>query len=376
MKTTVKLIDLNDHIKCKLCGGYLIDATTIIECLHSFCKTCIVKYLEENKCCPTCDTQIHKTKPLLNIRSDPSLQDIVYKIVPGLFKEEMKRRREFYQKHPETAQNVSSTEDRGIISGERMIYSPDDQISISIEYLPEVISYSYLPLSSSSKSQANHSEVHNQRRYLQCQGGMRVYHLKKWLRSKYELAANYEVEVLYKHDPLSDDYTMMDLAYIYSWRRNGPLSLYYKITDLSKSTMRRKIAAKQNEVNNKETENVKEERNAKAVKTCNSIVSKKKNPDKKLVNVIERLTKGVAFSEPNKANKNKPNSVALKASEKSVISFASKLEPCTNESAFIKYPSTHDWSDLQLMPKIPRVIIQDLDPQSQINVSTQLMQNS
>jgi len=33
----LSLTDLNTHLVCVLCGGYLIDATTIIECLHS-CK--------------------------------------------------------------------------------------------------------------------------------------------------------------------------------------------------------------------------------------------------------------------------------------------------------------------------------------------------
>ena len=34
---TMHLQDLNAHIMCVLCGGYLVDATTIVECLHS-CK--------------------------------------------------------------------------------------------------------------------------------------------------------------------------------------------------------------------------------------------------------------------------------------------------------------------------------------------------
>ena len=34
---TMQLQDLNPHIMCVLCGGYLVDATTIVECLHS-CK--------------------------------------------------------------------------------------------------------------------------------------------------------------------------------------------------------------------------------------------------------------------------------------------------------------------------------------------------
>jgi hypothetical protein len=33
----LRLATLNEQLTCKLCGGYYIDATTIIECLHS-CK--------------------------------------------------------------------------------------------------------------------------------------------------------------------------------------------------------------------------------------------------------------------------------------------------------------------------------------------------
>lgn len=35
--TRLQLRELNPHLLCVLCGGYLIDATTIIECIHS-CK--------------------------------------------------------------------------------------------------------------------------------------------------------------------------------------------------------------------------------------------------------------------------------------------------------------------------------------------------
>jgi len=36
----LSLVDLNNHLVCVLCGGYLIDATTIIECLHS-CESAV-----------------------------------------------------------------------------------------------------------------------------------------------------------------------------------------------------------------------------------------------------------------------------------------------------------------------------------------------
>ncbi|MBV99893.1 Polycomb group RING finger protein 2, partial [Eschrichtius robustus] len=34
--TRIKITELNPHLMCALCGGYFIDATTIVECLHSF----------------------------------------------------------------------------------------------------------------------------------------------------------------------------------------------------------------------------------------------------------------------------------------------------------------------------------------------------
>ena len=37
MERRIKLKLLNKHIVCAICGGYLIDATTVTECLHT-CK--------------------------------------------------------------------------------------------------------------------------------------------------------------------------------------------------------------------------------------------------------------------------------------------------------------------------------------------------
>lgn len=81
----VKLSHLKEHISCYLCKGYLIEATTIIECLHTFCKSCIVKYLNDsNNTCPKCNNVIHQSHPLQYISFDRTMQDIVYKLVPHL----------------------------------------------------------------------------------------------------------------------------------------------------------------------------------------------------------------------------------------------------------------------------------------------------
>ena len=169
----IRILEINPHIVCSLCAGYFIDATTIMECLHtckltrmkyrisfnfptaisinsfeafslyeggtsltkkcghlnlilndllftnnlecymyfilrhvdyiivkqsevnydydtllfflSVCKTCIVKYLQSSKFCPQCNIKIHETQPLMNLKPDRVMQDIVYKLVPNLF---------------------------------------------------------------------------------------------------------------------------------------------------------------------------------------------------------------------------------------------------------------------------------------------------
>ncbi|KAJ0172094.1 hypothetical protein K1T71_012067 [Dendrolimus kikuchii] len=97
MERRIKLKTLNSHITCKICRGYFIDATTVTECLHTFCKSCLVKHLEENNTCPTCSIVIHQSHPLQYISFDRTMQDIVYKLVPDLQDNELKRERDFYR---------------------------------------------------------------------------------------------------------------------------------------------------------------------------------------------------------------------------------------------------------------------------------------
>ncbi|KAM7237017.1 hypothetical protein CapIbe_011261 [Capra ibex] len=223
--TRIKITELNPHLMCVLCGGYFIDATTIIECLHSFCKTCIVRYLETSKYCPICDVQVHKTRPLLNIRSDKTLQDIVYKLVPGLFKNEMKRRRDFYAAHPSADAANGSNEDRGEVADEdKRIITDDEIISLSIEFFDQ----NRLDRKINKDKEKSKEEV-NDKRYLRCPAAMTVMHLRKFLRSKMDIPNTFQIDVMYEEEPLKDYYTLMDIAYIYTWRRNGPLPLKYRV---------------------------------------------------------------------------------------------------------------------------------------------------
>ena len=40
-----KPLDLAPFLNCNICKGVLVSATTITNCLHSFCKSCLVKQM-------------------------------------------------------------------------------------------------------------------------------------------------------------------------------------------------------------------------------------------------------------------------------------------------------------------------------------------
>ncbi|KAF5300721.1 hypothetical protein FQR65_LT09117 [Abscondita terminalis] len=231
----IKLVEINPHLTCNLCKGYYVDATTISECLHSFCRSCIIKFLHEHSYCPICEVIINKAKP--NLKLDKTLQDIVYKLVPELFLNEMKRRQRFYENHPDLAVKVTP-EERGEDT-ERTIFNPRDTISLSIEYISDDSTPGAILI-----PQLRDKEVDNNnkgcdeenaaiKRFLQCPGMCRIEVLKKFIRNKYNVDTNqYYIDILYKRVPLPDHYTLIDIAYIYSWKRNEPMKFFFKITDV------------------------------------------------------------------------------------------------------------------------------------------------
>ncbi|CAG5895840.1 unnamed protein product [Menidia menidia] len=136
--------------------------------------------------------------------------------------DEMKRRRDFYAEHPVDASN-GSHEDRGEVADEdKRIITDDEIISLSIEFFDQS------RLGGGVEEKLSKDQVAN-KRYLQCPAAMTVMHLRKFLRSKMDIPNTYQVEVMYEDEPLKDYYTLMDIAYIYTWRRNGPLPLKYRV---------------------------------------------------------------------------------------------------------------------------------------------------
>lgn len=59
-------------------------------------------------------------------------------------------------------------------------------------------------------------------RYIQAPAAFKVIHLKKFLSSKYDLSnvkKSMNIDIIYEGDVLPDDFSLLDIAYAYSWER-------------------------------------------------------------------------------------------------------------------------------------------------------------
>lgn len=127
-----QLIDL---IRCSICKGYLIDAATIDVCLHSFCRPCIVAKLGERPECPECGKNLPQKAYTSRLKYDVSLQNLVYRLVPGLYEKEMDRRRKYYENKPlEDNKERELNEWFGNIPAAKLIRG-DSKIFVGLNYI-------------------------------------------------------------------------------------------------------------------------------------------------------------------------------------------------------------------------------------------------
>ncbi|XP_040152306.1 protein suppressor 2 of zeste [Anopheles arabiensis] len=215
--------DFNDSITCTLCNGYLVEATSVNDCLHAFCRSCIVKYLECNKYCPRCKSYNSKPITVANLRPDRTLRALVYKLVPGLHKSENQRIVQFYAS---ISSNIVSSADDPAGQGtfqlldDQNFFSPDEPISLSLEYHYDTL------------AEHNASSAQLPITYLQCPAAVTVHHLYKFILTKNGLQVgsdNVRVEIIYEEEILPHDFTLMDVAYCFDYKRIAPMRFFYRI---------------------------------------------------------------------------------------------------------------------------------------------------
>ncbi|XP_006880028.1 PREDICTED: polycomb group RING finger protein 6 isoform X1 [Elephantulus edwardii] len=185
----INLSELTPYILCSICKGYLIDATTITECLHTFCKSCIVRHFYYSNRCPKCNIVVHQTQPLYNIRLDRQLQDIVYKLVINLEESEKKQMHDFYKERglevpkPAVPQPVSSSKGRSKKALESVFRIPPElDMSLLLEFIgANEGTGQFKPL---------------EKKFVRVSGEATIGHVEKFLRRKMGLDPACQVDII------------------------------------------------------------------------------------------------------------------------------------------------------------------------------------
>lgn len=188
--------ELIELVTCNLCKGYLIDAVTLDMCMHSFCKACAIKYIREKPRCPECNIEITEKRSLRRLKTDHTIQNIVYKLVPGLYEREMSRRRKFYAARP-TQTPRHANEMFGDIPPCKSI-KPDQMINIGITWNKDCLGE---PIKT----------------YLYCRADCTMLILRKLLVGKFGL--DRPIKIYYGNSEIFFDLTtIMDVAATYNWK--------------------------------------------------------------------------------------------------------------------------------------------------------------
>ncbi|CAI8618250.1 unnamed protein product [Vicia faba] len=78
------LSSIRTEIECPICLGIIRNTSTVMECLHRFCRECIHKSIRlGNKECPTCRVHCPSKRSL---RDDPSYDALIQVLCPDIDK--------------------------------------------------------------------------------------------------------------------------------------------------------------------------------------------------------------------------------------------------------------------------------------------------
>jgi len=221
-EVTLAVSDLDDHLKCFICKGYFRDAHTIVECLHTFCKSCIVKCFRDQKqgahSCPKCKVVV-PGDGFSMLRFDSVMQDLVDKIFPSLKVEDEKSEDEFYRKrnikrkpvtlnskHQEKKKSktktstTTTTTTKAAKGGTKAAVAPGKVIQnaqVSFQILPNEDAPEEYKLTSLPKP------------FLRTPGKLKISHLQKYLSTKLKGEVERDnILFLCRGEKMKSDYTL------------------------------------------------------------------------------------------------------------------------------------------------------------------------
>jgi len=203
---------------CRLCDGYFRDAHTIVECMHTFCKSCLLRefHTRQNKAtCPHCKMAL-AANPLNSIIADHTMQEVVDKIFPEMAERDDAAKVAFYDERGIALQEQHRARDAEGLGGaagggagaqqaappKRKKKSTDEDEAISFKLAPDTGDGTPpgMVLQTLDKP------------FLRTSGKLKVVHLKKYLMKKLALPSIGGIEILCKSETLGPELSLIFIS--------------------------------------------------------------------------------------------------------------------------------------------------------------------
>uniref|UniRef100_A0AAF5PQ05 RING-type domain-containing protein n=2 Tax=Wuchereria bancrofti TaxID=6293 RepID=A0AAF5PQ05_WUCBA len=245
--------DLNENLCCSLCKSYLIDAVTLTECLHSYCRACLLDNIEKTEVyhCTKCAASFGRDLSEAFVRDD-TLQKLVYKMVPEVYWQELFQRGEFLKKRIVSPDEKATILDKKLMQLASELCAPNEMVSLCLEYISpgvsdndtnednndkEAVSASRLlddkpsTVAEADRLEKQEAMLTTFKRYFRCQASTRISALRKLLEAKLEVSDTYRLFFVDSdcNVTLDDQCTLQDVAYMFSWRRLGPMKVLFTL---------------------------------------------------------------------------------------------------------------------------------------------------
>lgn len=277
MANYVKLGLLNEHFQCGICQGYIIDATTITECFHSFCKSCIFHFVESiDHSCPTCNENLDDLDNC--IASDPSLQRLIYQLIPNLLDNELERREKF----SETNESISIINQNTLLNLKLCCKLKQDKRKNAIKNSNSISKSGETDSKELAENGLPNEEIIPPK-YIQCIAVTPLRIISRMIRNKYNIPENYGIKVYHMHHKLSEKETLLQIYTSFIKSKTDVLELKYelvkrKLRPSDLATENKKIIKSMSEAFDIEDNNTNSKRNnsAKGKKANSSTIKETK----------------------------------------------------------------------------------------------------
>jgi Zinc finger, C3HC4 type (RING finger) len=235
-RVTIPIPGIRERISCLLCGGVLREAYTLRECMHSFCRACILSYIDTEeeqgrraKCPNDACRQEIGFYPMENVAADLVLQSLVDKLVPSVVVADVDLEVDFYNKRglEAEARQAESKRPRTVAraaTDDVKVLDPE-QRKLQQQNLPEVVK---VLLAVHPHEQDPTLQQGLDKPFIKTQPQVSIKQLRKYVAFRLNKKEYDDIEILFGDELLGDEHT---LTFVLKQHRLGSkqqLKLHYR----------------------------------------------------------------------------------------------------------------------------------------------------